>query len=111
MLTTIVETEGFLRHAKVAMTEAERTELVDYLAANPEAGIALGGGLRKVRFARAGEGKSGGFRTIHFYNRDDGPLLLLAMFAKNDKANLSPPELTALLKLSQRLALHYGRRT
>ena len=35
---TVVETPGFLRDAAAALTEEERTELVSYLAANPEVG-------------------------------------------------------------------------
>lgn len=35
---TVVETPGFLRDSASALTEQERSELVSYLAANPEAG-------------------------------------------------------------------------
>jgi hypothetical protein len=111
MLTTVIELDEFLRQAKSAMTDGERAELVDYLAANPEAGISLGGGLRKLRFARQGAGKSGGYRSIHFYRPAVGPVVLLALFAKNEKANLTAPELANLLKLGDILAAHYGRRT
>lgn len=69
---TVVEMPEFQRRARALMTEAERAELIDLLSAHPETGVSLGGGLRKVRFARGGEGKSGGFRTIHFY-RPDAP--------------------------------------
>lgn len=111
MLTTVIELDEFLRQAKGVMTEADRAELVDYLAANPEAGISLGGGLRKLRFARQGAGKSGGFRSIHFYRPATGPVILLAIFAKSEKANLTALELAALLKLGDILAAHYGGRT
>ena len=111
MLTTVVELDEFLRQAKGVMTDADRAELVDYLAANPDAGISLGGGLRKLRFARQGAGKSGGFRSIHFYRPAVGPVILLALFAKNEKANLTASELAGLLKLGDILAAHYGKRT
>ncbi len=100
----------FVRRAKAAMTDGERAELINLLATNPEAGIPLGSGLRKMRFGRTGAGKSGGFRTIHFYRAGAGPLLLLTMFAKNEKANLSAAELAVLMKLGDELAAHYGRR-
>ena len=93
------------------MTDAERTELINTLAANPEAGVSLGGGLRKARFGRTGGGKSGGFRTIHFYRSGAGPLLLLTMFAKNEKANLSAAELAGLLKLGEDVDSFYRKRT
>lgn len=111
MLTTVVELDEFLRQAKGVMTDADRAELVNHLAANPEAGVSLGGGQRKLRFARTGQGKSGGFRSIHFFRPAAGPVFLLAVFAKNEKANLSAGELAALLKLGDILAAHYGKRT
>ena len=110
-MITVVETPDFMRRAKAAMTEAERTALIDLLATDPEAGVSLGRGLWKVRFGRAGEGKSGGFRTIHFYRAGAGPLFLLTMFAKTEKSNLSASELAGLMKLGEELAAWYGRRT
>ena len=41
-LQTVVELPEFLRRAKAIMSEDERTALVDYVAANPEAGVSLG---------------------------------------------------------------------
>jgi hypothetical protein len=107
----VVETPDFLRKAKALLTETERAEVVDTLSANPDAGVSLGRGLWKVRFARHGEGKSGGFRTIHFYRADAGPLFLLTMFAKKDQANLSEADLTVLYKIGDQIAESYGRRT
>jgi hypothetical protein len=48
------------------MVEDEIDELVDLLAGNPTAGAEISGtgGCRKVRFARRGRGKSGGYRII-----------------------------------------------
>lgn len=37
---------------------------MDIVAANPTAGTPLGGGIRKMRFARSGRGKSGGARVV-----------------------------------------------
>jgi hypothetical protein len=111
MLTTVIELAEFLRQAKAVMSDAEREDLVGYLAANPEAGVSLGGGLRKVRFGRIGSGKSGGFRTIHFYRTGTSPVVMMAVFAKNEKSNLSATEFATLLKLGDILAAHYGRRT
>ncbi len=110
MLVTVAELPDFQRRAKALLSEAERNEVIDHLAANPEAGVQLGGGLRKVRFGRAGGGKSGGVRTIHFYKADTGPLYLLTLFAKNEKDNLSPSELALLLNLGETLAAHHGKR-
>lgn len=107
-LQTVVELPEFLRRAKAIMSDAERNALVDFLAATPDAGVSLGGGLRKLRFARPGGGKSGGYRTIYVFGGTAAPIFLLTIFAKNEKANLSRPEQAELVALSKRLLAHYG---
>jgi len=107
-LLTVVELPEFLRRAKSIMSDEEREELVNYLASNPEAGAPLGGGLRKVRFARAGGGKSGGYRTIYVYGGVSVPLFLVTVFAKSERANLSKAELLAAIELSKLLLATYG---
>ena len=74
------------------MTDEEREGIVVFLAANPEAGISLGGGLRKVRIGREGSGKSGGYRTLYVFCGAHVPLFLLTVFAKNEKDNLTKAE-------------------
>ena len=107
-LQTVVETEPFLRCAKAIMTDEERESLVVFLAANPEAGISLGGGLRKVRIAREGSGKSGGFRTLYVFGGTHMPIFLLMVFAKNEKDNLTKAEQAAAVELSKKLIASYG---
>jgi hypothetical protein len=65
-LITVVELAAFLRAAAKVWSDDERSEFVDYVAANPEAGdvIPETGGLRKVRWGRQGMGKRGGVRVI-----------------------------------------------
>ena len=51
---TVVETESYLRDARATgVTDPERLRIVDFIAANPDAGkeIIGTGGARKVRFA------------------------------------------------------------
>jgi hypothetical protein len=62
----------------------------------------LGGGLFKQRLARAGGGKSGGFRVVVAYRRGEHLFFLLG-FAKNDRATLQPLELAYLKKYANRL--------
>jgi len=52
----------------------------------------LGGGLIKQRLARAGQGRSGGFRTIIAY-RAAGRAVFLYGFAKNALDNIEDDEL------------------
>ena len=49
------------------------------------------GGLRKVRWGRAGSGKSGGVRVIYFIRTVQGELILLTLYAKAKTDNLSGP--------------------
>ena len=55
----------------------------------------LGGGLIKQRVARAGQGKSGGYRTVIAYRRGDRAIFLLG-FGKNERANIDDDELEDL---------------
>jgi hypothetical protein len=47
------------------------------------------GGVRKLRWGRGGQGKSGGVRVIYYFHSEAMPLYLLTLFAKNERANLS----------------------
>ncbi|MEQ1930491.1 MAG: type II toxin-antitoxin system RelE/ParE family toxin [Parvularculaceae bacterium] len=110
-LRTVVETQEFAHRAKgLQITDAERTFIVNAIAADPECGVPLGGGLRKARFAGRSSGKSGGYRTLHFFRREELPVFLLSIFAKNEKANLSKKELADLIGLCDEIAEHYGSR-
>lgn len=109
-LQTVVQLEEFIRQAKSLMSEEERERIVDLLAAHPESGTALGGGLRKLRVARAGAGKSGGFRTIYLFIGPQVPIFLLSVFAKNQKDDLSPTEQRSLTEFGKCLVATYGGR-
>lgn len=109
-LQTVVELPEFVRRAKAIMSDDERTALVNYLAANPDAGVSLGGGLRKVRVPREGGGKSGGYRTIYVFGGSHLPIILITVFAKNEKANLTKVEQAAAVQLSKSLIATYGER-
>lgn len=54
----------------------------------------LGGGLIKQRVARGGGGKSGGYRTLVFFRREEMAVFAFG-FAKSSKANLNEVELRA----------------
>jgi hypothetical protein len=76
-------------------------ELVSYLSAHPESGSVMEGtgGIRKLRWARQGMGKSGGVRVIFFYYNQGMPLYALTLFGKGDKDNLTQAERNDLAKL------------
>jgi len=105
---TVVELESFLRRAKAIMSDDERVEIVTYLSANPEAGVSLGGGLRKVRIQRPGSGKSGGYRTVYVFGGTHMPVILVTVFAKNEKDNLSKAELSAAVTFAKQLVAQFS---
>ena len=107
-LQTVVELDSFIRRAKVIMSDAEREGIVGFVAANPEAGVPLGGGLRKLRVPRPGGGKSGGYRTIYVFGGSVVPLFLVTVYAKNEKDNLSNAEQAAAVELAKQLLATYG---
>lgn len=100
-LQTVVELPEFQRRAQSIMTDAERDAAITWLATNPEKGVSLGGGLRKVRLPREGGGKSGGFRTIYVFGGHHMPIFLITIFAKNEKADLTPKEQAAAVEMSK----------
>jgi hypothetical protein len=107
-IITVVETPEFQRRARAIMSDEERMALIDFIARNPTAGVSIGGGIRKLRFARDGGGKSGGYRVIHFYcGEDDIPIVLITIFAKNEKANLTKTETETVKSLGKLLADSY----
>ncbi|WP_419739467.1 type II toxin-antitoxin system RelE/ParE family toxin [Ruegeria sp.] len=102
-LQTVVEMPEFQRRAKTVMSDDEREAVIVWTAENPEAGTSLGGGLRKVRIPRDAGGKRGGFRMIYVFGGRHMPIFLITVFAKNEKANLTPKEQAAAVELSKEI--------
>ncbi len=110
MLTTVAETPEYLRCAARLLAAAERSVIVEFLAAQPKAGdlVQGTGGVRKLCWGRGGRGKSGGVRIIYYYHSEAMPLYLLTVFGKNEQANLSRAERNDLAKLVAILKLTAG---
>lgn len=103
---TVIETNAYLAAAKDAgMSADEMTAVVDLIAANPEAGEIIQGcgGARKLRVAKPGKGKSGGYRVITYFAGGRFPAFLLTVFGKNEKANLTKAERNALAGMTKAL--------
>lgn len=60
----------------------------------------LGGGLIKQRVARAGQGRSGGYRMMVAY-RAEGRAVFVYAFAKNERDNIGPDELMSLRQIAE----------
>ena len=89
-MLTIVESPIFQKLWPIYWDEEERAEFAAYLASQPESGdlIRGSGGVRKIRWSRAGTGKSGGVRVVYLLRSEQGEVYLLTMFAKSVKENI-----------------------
>ena len=108
-MRAVAETPIFQRYADDVWSEAEREEFINFIAANPGAGAVIrdSGGCRKVRWSRAGQGKSGGARVIYF-NFEDGTVWLLIVY-KKAKFDKLPTSFLAQLKQGVEDALRHGK--
>jgi hypothetical protein len=108
-MITVAETLPFRRKAESLLTPEEREGLIDYLAEHPTAGVLIQGtgGIRKLRWGAEGRGKRGGTRVIYFVGGEEMPLYLLALFAKNEKADLSFAERRQLRSLVDDLMAYW----
>lgn len=72
------------------LTDEEYQHLQEYLSDNPEKGdiVPGSGGVRKVRWARAGAGKSGGVRVCYCVRTKAGQILMLVIYAKSNRASI-----------------------
>ena len=90
----VFKNTSFARFArKEGITDDELKEVVNLLE-GCRADADLGGGVYKVRIARPGEGKSGGFRTIVFFRSGERTFFVYG-FAKSDRGNIDQGELRA----------------
>jgi hypothetical protein len=103
---------SYLADAERLFSPGERMAIVDRLASDPTCGVVIpgSGGIRKVRFGFGARGKSGGARIIYLFSGASLPVFVLAVFAKNEKANLSPAERNALARMVGDLIENYRRR-
>ncbi|MDY6784408.1 MAG: type II toxin-antitoxin system RelE/ParE family toxin [Cyanobacteriota bacterium] len=62
----------------------------------------LGGGVIKQRIARPGQGKSGGYRTIIIFRKENRAFFIYG-FAKSDRENIAADELEAFKELASKL--------
>jgi mRNA-degrading endonuclease RelE of RelBE toxin-antitoxin system len=111
-MQTVVETPSYLADAERLFSPDERKAIVDRLAADPTCGVVIpgSGGIRKVRFGFGARGKSGGARIIYLFSGVSLPVFVLAVFAKNEKADLSLGERNALAKLVAAMIEDYQRK-
>lgn len=109
-MISVAETLPFQRKAARLLSEFERSELITHLSEHPCAGVLIRGtgGIRKLRWAYSGRGKSGGVRVVYYFHSPMMPLYLLTLFGKSEKSNLSMKERSALSKLVSELVISWS---
>jgi mRNA-degrading endonuclease RelE of RelBE toxin-antitoxin system len=113
-LMTVAATSLYEKQARTLLEEQDRDGILNYLSDNPEAGnlIRGTGGLRKLRWALPGRGKSGGVRVIYYFYNEEIPLWLLSVFSKNEQENLTEDQkrlLSGIVDAIKRTAKERGR--
>ncbi len=95
---TVIETPAFISWSAKVWSDAERVEFINWIAVNTEAGDVIhgSGGMRKVRWTRAGMGTRGGARVIYFTRNEKGQVVLVLVYAKAKFDNISTEVLKAI---------------
>lgn len=83
------------------LTDEERRALELILLKNPKAGVVIKGtnGIRKIRHAVSGKGKSGGIRVFYFDFEKLGQIYFLAVIKKSEEENLPQEQRNYLGKM------------
>lgn len=99
-MQTLVPIGTFEEQARKLLDDGEFDGMLELLAKRPKAGRVIQGtgGLRKVRIARQGGGKSGGTRVIYYFHNEHKPILLLLIYAKAKQDNLTARQKAQLKK-------------
>lgn len=97
----IVETPIFTRQIQDAMSDDSYRELQTLLIARPDVGSVIpgGGGLRKLRWGATGRGKRGGTRIIYYWAVAQDVVLMLFVYPKNARAELTKRQVQTLRTL------------
>jgi hypothetical protein len=101
---TVIETPTYCRKAERLLNEEERESFAAFIAQNPTAGSVVtgSGGVRKVRWARSGSGRSGGVRIIYYNQLGHEEIWLLMLYAKSDRSTIPAHELKFIKQAIER---------
>ena len=93
-----IEDPEFTKEVEDIFTDDDLLALQLWLAEYPESGdiIRKSGGCRKIRWSAKGKGKRGGARVIYFHRISASQILLIHVYAKNKKTDLSIAEIKNL---------------
>jgi hypothetical protein len=105
VIAEIVSLPGYESRASVLLNEDERMAVEFYIACAPEDHPVIpgAGGFRKARWARRGQGKSGGFRVVYFFLAAPGRIYMASIYAKSRKETLSAADRHVLARLAAQI--------
>lgn len=106
---TFVETPTFTRLITDMVSDDDYALFQQELAEHPDKGgpMAGCGGVRKVRMALPGRGKSGGARVVYLYIQHRDIIYLIYVFTKGEADNLSASGKKAVRELAQQIKNEY----
>lgn len=99
---TFIELPLFTRYARDYFSDEELAALQRHLSKDSKAGDVVpgSGGVRKLRWSRAGMGKRGGVRVLYYVQDAKGRIWLLTVYAKSAQENISAATLNLLRELA-----------
>lgn len=85
-----VESPLFSKYLPDYLSNDEYAALQEFMCEYPEAGDVVrgSGGVRKLRWARRGAGKSGGMRVCYYVRMRTGRMLMLTIYAKSARDSI-----------------------
>ncbi|MEL0614236.1 type II toxin-antitoxin system RelE/ParE family toxin [Marinomonas arenicola] len=86
-----IETSLFTKILPSYLSDEDYRGLQSYLLKKPDAGdiVRGSGGVRKIRWAPSGSGKSGGVRAIYYWKKSEHEMWMLTMYSKSERASIS----------------------
>lgn len=96
-----VETTIFTRRVVEILSDEHYRRLQEALVMRPDLGKVIpgSGGLRKLRWSTSYSGKRGGARVIYFWAVEQETILMLFIFRKNERDDLSQEQIQALRRI------------
>jgi len=86
-----IETSLFTKLLASYLSDDDYRGLQSYLLQKPDAGdiVRGSGGVRKIRWASQGKGKSGGVRVMYYWKKSDHEIWMLTIYSKSERATIS----------------------
>ena len=104
-LLEFIRLPSYERSSRGLFGEDEHQLVESMLVTDPDAGavIAGTGGVRKLRVALPGGGKSGGARVIYYFRQRKARIYLILAYAKHARENITKAERNAMRKVTAEL--------